>query len=157
MAENEAIQEEATVDESPQGETEATGTDWKAEARKWERYAKKAQAAEKELEELKAAQMTEQEKAEARAKAAEDELARIKAEQKRDEAKRRISEADGVPIELLEYCADIDSMEKFAADYKAHQTTVHAAASASASRLVKGNTEAATEENQFVRQLFKNQ
>lgn len=50
--------------------TGGDGTDWKAEARKWEDRAKANKGAADELEALKAAQMTEQEKA---VKAAKDE------------------------------------------------------------------------------------
>lgn len=155
MAENEAIQEEQTVDESPQGETETTETDWKAEARKWERYAKKAQAAEQELEQLKAAQMTEQEKAIARAEEAEKKLAELQAQEARNKAAREIADSEGVPLSLLEYCADADAMAEFAKEYKAQQVSVHAAASANGARLVKGSSKPNTEETEFVKNLFR--
>ena len=142
----ELTKEEQAVDETPQGEPEATETDWKAEARKWERYAKKAQAAETELEMLKQAQMTEQERATARAEKAEAELATLKAEAERVDAARQISNETGVPFELLHaHCHDVDAMGGFAQDvlnfaknYQSAQLPTHAAASATRSRIVRG-------------------
>ena len=144
------------VDESPQGETEAEATDWKAEARKWERYAKKAQAAEAELEQLKQAQMTEQEKANARAEAAEAELAHLKAEKERTDAAQRIAAESGVPIELLMYCADEDAMKSFK---KAYEKATHAPSAPSAligSRIVKDNEQTSTSKafSEFAREFF---
>ena len=147
----ELTKEEQAVDESPQGETEATETDWKAEARKWERYAKKAQAAETELEMLKQAQMTEQEKATARAEKAEAELATLKAEAERMDTARQISTETGVPFDLLHaHCHDADSMSSFANDvlnfaknYQSAQPTPHAAASATRSRIIRSESNSA--------------
>ena len=67
--------EETTVEVEPQGNE----TDWKAEARKWEKYAKENAAARKELDALKAAQMTEQERLVKRAEEAERLLAEANA------------------------------------------------------------------------------
>ena len=68
-------------------------TDWKAKyeamrehSRDWEKKAKANQSAADELEKLKAAQMTEQDKANARADAAEAELAQLKAEKAKVDA-----------------------------------------------------------------------
>lgn len=113
-------------------------TDWKAEARKWEKYAKKAQAAEKELEELKAAQMSEQEKANARAEAAESELAALKAEKAKNDAARKLATETGVPFEMLMFCSDEEAMSEFAKTY-AKQAHVSSAPKANVgSRIVKG-------------------
>ena len=150
MAE-EAIQEVENVEESPQGETEAKQTDWKAEARKWEQRAKKSQAAETELEMLKQAQMTEQEKATARAEKAEAELATLKAEAERVDAARQVSTETGVPFELLHaHCSDAEAMDSFASDvlafakkYQSEQPHVSAAASATRSRILRGNSDGA--------------
>lgn len=112
--EKEQVQEQAEA--APQGEP-TPETDWKAEARKWEALAKKGRAAEKELEELKAAQMTAQEKAVARAEAAEKDLAELKAKQELQDAAREISESTGCPRSYLELCADRDGMEAMAKMY----------------------------------------
>ena len=139
---DENIQEVEQMEE-PQGEAK-NETDWKAEARKWEARAKKSIAAEEELAALKQAQMTEQEKATARAEKAEAELAEYKAEAERHNAAREIAESEGVPLGLLEYCADADAMKRFAAEYKACQVPVHAAASVDKTRVVKGEGKAST-------------
>lgn len=135
MAEEQA--QDAAAEEQPQGEPEAKETDWKAEARKWEARAKKSAQAELELEALKQAQMTEQEKERARADKAEQELAAIKAEQQRLADAREIAAKDGVPLNLLEFCADREAMEAFAKAYKAEQPVTHSAASATGSRIAR--------------------
>lgn len=135
MDENAITQEEA-VEEAPQGEPEAS-TDWKAEARKWEKLAKKGKQAEDELARLKEAQMSEQEKATARAEKAEAELEAMKAETARIKSAAEIAAKEGVPRELLEYCSTSDDMEAFAKAYKELQVPTHAAAPALSSRIVK--------------------
>ena len=137
MADEELTKETQEVDETPHGESEATETDWKAEARKWERYAKKAQAAEAELEKLKQAQMTEQEREKARADAAEAELAALKAEKEHAEAAKRIAAETDVPLELLMYCSNEEAMTDFAKKYQKEQPVIHSAASASRPRIVR--------------------
>lgn len=127
--------QEVTQAEEPQG-AEVKETDWKAEARKWESRAKKSEQAAVELEMLKAAQMSEQEKAEARAAKAEAELAELKAEQERSSAARELSSEYGVPVQLLEYCSNRESMVRFISDYKAQATPVHAASTSSQRRIV---------------------
>lgn len=131
----------AQDDVSPESET-----DWKAKyesmrthSRDWEKLAKANQSAADELEKLKAAQMSEQEKANARADAAEAELAAIKAEQARVDAARRLSTETGVPFEMLMFCADEEAMTDFAKTY-AQATHVSSAPSAlGGSRIVRGN------------------
>ena len=138
MAE-EAIQETEETQATPQGEAEASTTDWKAEARKWERLAKKGQAAEAELERMRQSQMTEQEKEKARADAAEAELAAMKAEKERTDAAQRIAQQTGVPLDLLLYCADEDAMAEFSKKY-ADETHVGAAPNAlNGKRIIRGN------------------
>ena len=133
------IKEVQEVDESPQGEAETQGTDWKAEARKWERLAKKAHSAEVELEQLKQSQMTEQEKEKARADAAEAELAQLKAEKAKVDAATKLASETGVPFEMLMFCADEEAMTDFAKTY-AQATHVSSAPSAlGGSRVIRGN------------------
>lgn len=135
MADNENIQP-IEEQQEPQG-TEQHETDWKAEARKWEARAKKSAEAEKELAALKAAQMTEQEKLQARAEQAESELAALKAEAERSNAAREVSKEYDVPVSLLEYCKDRDSMEQFAKEYAEQRTETPVAPKAHPTRLVK--------------------
>lgn len=125
------------VDEEPHGEE--SKTDWKAEARKWEKYAKENKAARDELEALKAAQMTEQEKANARAEAAEKELEALKTEKAKTDAAQKLANETGVPFEMLMFCKDEESMTDFAKTY-AKETHVPAAPKAkSGSRIITGN------------------
>ena len=157
MADETNKQEEQPMEE-PQGEPEAKETDWKAEARKWEARAKKSQAAESELEALKQAQMTEQEKERARADKAEQELAELRAEQQRLADAREIAARDGIPSELLEFCADREAMESFSKLYKSGQPVVHSAAAASGSRIVSDGEAKASKGELFaasVEGLFK--
>lgn len=120
--------------------------DWKAEydkmrehMRDWEKKAKANQSAADELEKLKAAQMTEQEKANARAEAAEAELAQLKAEKARADAATRLASETGVPYDLLMFCEDEDSMAEFAKTY-AKETHISSAPSAlGGSRIIRGD------------------
>ncbi len=143
MAEEIAQEAETEQLEEQQAETDwqAEAEKWKSLSREWEKKAKATKNAAKELEELKQAQMTEQEKAIARAEAAESELAELRAQAERHEAAVRISSEKGIPAELLEFCSDSESMEAFAAAYVKSQGTVHAVASADGSRIIKGNTD----------------
>lgn len=149
---------ETEVEETPQGETETHETDWKAEARKWEARAKKSQAAEQELAELKEAQLSEQEKAVKRAEAAENELAALKAEAERLSAAREIGSKEGIPTELLEFCADAEAMQAFAKAYKQAipDEQVHAAGTAVGSKVNRKDGKPSTREQfaQFAAQQF---
>ena len=124
---------EAAAVEQPQGGE----TDWKAEARKWERYAKENAAAAKELDALKAAQMTEQEKLVKRAEDAEAKLAEASAALQHSKDVAEVAAESGVPASLLEFCADRDAMEAFAEQFNGSQQPVHAAATAPASRIAR--------------------
>ena len=152
MAE-EAIQEATMEEVEPQGETEAKETDWKAEARKWEQRAKKSQAAEIEREKLKAAQMTEQEKAIARAEAAENELNALKAEKAKNDAARRLSNETGVPFEMLMFCSDEDAMVEFAKTYAKESHVSSAPKANNGSRIIRGNEQKPTTREQFAQAL----
>ena len=152
MAE-EAIQEATMEEVESQGETEAKETDWKAEARKWEQRAKKSQAAEIELEKLKAAQMTEQEKAIARAEAAENELNALKAEKAKNDAARRLSNETGVPFEMLMFCTDEDAMVEFAKTYAKESHVSSAPKANNGSRIIRGNEQKPTTREQFAQAL----
>lgn len=152
MAE-EAIQEVTTDEVEPHGETEAKETDWKAEARKWEQRAKKSQAAEIELEKLKAAQMTEQEKAIARAEAAENELNALKAEKAKNDAARRLSNETGVPFDYLMFCSDEDAMVEFAKTYAKESHVSSAPKATNGSRIIRGNEQKPTTREQFAQAL----
>ena len=126
--------------------TSAESVDWQAKyeemrghMRDWEKKAKANQSAADELERLKAAQMTEQDKANARAEAAEAELAQLKAEKAKVDAATQLAAETGVPFEMLMYCADEEAMTDFAKTY-AKETHVSSAPSAlGGSRIIRGN------------------
>ena len=136
MDEQQAVQTattEAAAVEQPQG----SETDWKAEARKWEKFAKENKAAKEELDALKAAQMTEQEKLVKRAEDAERQLAAANAAIQHSKDVAEVAAESGVPASLLEFCADRDAMEMFAEQFNGSQQPVHAAATAPASRIAR--------------------
>lgn len=129
---------------APEEAVETETVDWQAKyeemrghMRDWEKKAKANQSAADELEQLKAAQMTEQEKANARADKAEAELEALKAEAAKVEAARAISNESGVPFDLLMYCADSEAMAEFVKKYQAGQPAVHSAGSAQKSRVTR--------------------
>lgn len=120
--------------------------DWQAKyeamrqhSRDWEKQAKANKAAADELEQLKAAQMTEAEKLTARAEKAEAELAGMKAEAERVSAAQTVAKETDVPLELLMYCSTEDDMRNFANAYKQAKPTAHAAAKSSGSQIVRGD------------------
>lgn len=124
-------------------ETDET-TDWQAKyeamrehSREWERKAKANKAAADELEQLKAAQMTEQEKLTARAEAAEAKLAELEAQASHDAAAKTIAKETGVPLELLSYCSDESAMRDFAKQYG--NAKAPAAPSAAAARVLRSD------------------
>lgn len=116
------VQTEDQQATEPHGDVDKQATDWKAEARKWEQRAKENKAAAKELEALKQSQMTEQQKAEKRAEQAEAELKQLKAEKQHATDAREVADSTGVPVAMLECCADRDTMERFAGIYAAANT-----------------------------------
>lgn len=127
--------------ESPEAET-----DWKAKydemrthMRDWEKKAKANQSAADELEKLKAAQMTEQEKEKARADAAEAELAQLKAEKAKVDAATRLASETGVPFEMLMFCADEEAMTDFAKTYAKETHIASAPTALGGARIIRGN------------------
>lgn len=122
MSELEQVEATEEVEATePQGEEQET--DWKAEARKWEKYAKQNKEAAAELERIKQERMSESEKLQARAEKAERELAALSAERDRAQAAQEVSKASGVPAELLSFCADKERMEEFVQAYNAVSKT----------------------------------
>lgn len=148
------------TEETPQAETDwqAKYEEMRGHMRDWEKKAKANQSAAEELERLKAEQMTEQEREKARADAAEAELAALKAEKERTDAAHRIASETGVPLDLLLYCTDEESMTDFAKKY-ASETHVGSAPSAlSGKRIVRGNDKPAGDGEvfaEFASQFFK--
>ena len=151
---------EETTDQANVEEPQGTDTtDWKAEARKWEKYAKENKAARDELDALKAAQMTEQEKLVKRAEEAEAALAAVNSKLQHAQDVADVAAKSGVPAQLLEFCADREAMEAFAQQYGANATPVHSAPSAPSTRLTRDTGKQMTNGEVFAElaeQLFTN-
>lgn len=146
--------EEATAQVQDEGVQEEA--DWKAKyeemrthSRDWEKKARANQSAADELEKLKAAQMTEQEKANARAEAAEAELNALKAEKAKADAAHAISKESGIPFEMLMFCADEGAMRDFAKTYAKDTHVSSAPSSLSSSRIIRGNEQKPNARDQF--------
>lgn len=103
----------------PHGEPKAEETDWKALARKWEERAKANKEAAEELEKLKEAQMSEQEKAAKHTKELEAKLAKYEADRQQHEWCVQVAKKTGVPADLLrgstldEVQAHADSIKQY--------------------------------------------
>lgn len=123
-------QEEA-VDAAEQVDT----TDWKAEARKWEKLAKKYVAAEKELAELQSVTDPAIEAARKRAEELEAQLDIERAEVERHKAAHMFARETGAPLEMLLLCGTADDMEAMAEAFR-KQPRVHSVASKTGSRIV---------------------
>ena len=77
------------------------GTDWKAEARKWESRAKANNSAAEELDQLKQSQMTEAEKAKAKAEKLQKKVDEYESEKQRAQWRTQVSNDTGVPSDVL--------------------------------------------------------
>lgn len=146
MAENEVQVEANEQVEEQEAHAEQDSTNWKDEARKWEKRAKENKSAADELARLKEAQMSEQEKLTARAEKAEAELSALAAKAQREEAAKTISKDSNVPQELLMYCADEEAMQTFADKYNELTQAKQMAPKALSSRISRG-TPAAKQSN----------
>lgn len=131
-----ATEPEKASEAATEGQRHAT--DWKAEARKWEQRAKENAKAADELAELRAAQMTEAEKAAAHLAEVESELAALRAEKQRAEDAAEVSKETGVPASLLLYCKSRDDMAAFAAEYGETKGAQNPAPAAPKSRIETG-------------------
>lgn len=140
---------EATAEAAQPQEAQEARTDWKAEARKWEARAKENKDAAEELARLKESQMTEAEKAAAHLAEVEAELARLKAEQQRRADAAEVARQTGVPVSLLEFCADRASMDAFAAEY-AEAKKGSVAPVAERTRIVRNDGARPTAKEEFV-------
>ena len=151
MAENDVTTQEPTPQE-PQGteevDWEARYKEAVAQSRKWEARAKANSEKAAKWDEYEQQGMSEAEKAAKRADAAEAELAQLRAEAKRRSDAEEVSKATGVPERLLLHCADREAMEALAAEY-AEETKVPAAPRAPKSRVVRDDDKPADTADQF--------
>lgn len=87
--------------EAPQAAEPAETTDWKAEARKWEKRAKVNSDAAEKLAAIEEANKTELQKATERAEKAEAALKAVEVERERTAQVEAAAQATGVPVEVL--------------------------------------------------------
>ena len=111
-------EEAKTAEEGAGQEKVDESTDWQAKyeamrahSREWERKAKDNQGAADELEKLRAAQLTEQEKAKKRAEKAEAELSELKAKAERAETVAKVADDANVPAEVVRMLNGADADE----------------------------------------------
>lgn len=140
MAETDVNTESHETDE----ETAAQQVDWEAkykeaveQSRKWESRAKRNSDKAKKWDEYEQQGMTEAEKLAKRAEDAEAELEKLRAKAQHDADMAEVSKETGVPVQLLAFCADRESMEAFAKEYGTEHKTP-AAAPAPESRVLRG-------------------
>lgn len=105
MSDTPISSEPANVDGNPSSTDAAPApaqeTDWKAEARKWEARAKQNASAAEELEKIREAQKSEEQKRAEREAALEKELSEYKTREQVAKWKSEVSEATGVPAAVL--------------------------------------------------------
>ena len=147
----EGQQQAEPKNEPPEENWQAKYEAMRQHSRDWEKRARDNEEAAKELEQLKAAQLTEQEKANARAEKAERELEQLKAERKREADAREVAEEKGVPQWILDNLPDREAMEAFADRYakEGGQQQPHAAATSASKRVNKGDGKPPTTAQQF--------
>lgn len=87
--------------EATEAHAEVAETDWKAQARKWEKRAKENSAAADELAKLKESQTTELERAQARASKAEKALKTLQEKAEHEKLKEQIAQELKVPANLI--------------------------------------------------------
>lgn len=142
MAENDVTTNEPTKE--PQGTEVDYEAKWKeavAQSRKWEERAKANKEKADKWDEYEQQGMSEAEKVAKRAEAAEAELAQLKADAKRREDAHEVAKATGVPESLLLHCSSREDMESFAEEY-ASATKLPAAPAAPQSRVIRDDEQA---------------
>lgn len=149
MAENDVTTTETA--EEPQGaetDWEAKYKEAVAQSRKWEERAKANKEKADKWDAYEQEGMSEAEKVAKRAEAAEAELAQLKADAQRRTDAAEVSKATGVPTSLLLHCADRADMEAFAEEYAGIEKPP-AAPPAPQSRIVRGGGSKPSTADQF--------
>lgn len=155
MEENDAI--EPQVDGQGQEPTNASamtephGTDWKAEARKWEERAKANRNAATRLDEVERA-----------ANEAKAELERMKAEKERADLLAKVSKEKGVPAELLhgdteeELTSCADALAAFVESRAPGYPADKGGSNPGGTKLTRGSIEAVADPLERVRLIAQN-
>jgi hypothetical protein len=97
----------------PHGEGAGEATDWKAEARKWEKRSKENAEKAMAYDELQAQSKTDLQKAREQAAAYKKQVDELNAKAEQQRARAKVSEETGVPADLI-MGADEDEMRAFA-------------------------------------------
>ena len=139
--ENVATQEPTKEPQGAEVDFEAKYKEAVAQSRKWEERAKANKVKADKWDEYEQQGMSEAEKVAKRAEAAEAELAQLKADAKRRSDAHEVSKATGVPENLLLHCSDREDMESFAEEY-AGATKLPAAPAAPQSRVIRDDGQA---------------
>lgn len=104
---------EANEPVEPQGEGGEPETDWKAEARKWERRSKENADKARAYDELQEQSKTELQRAQEQADSYKRQVDELNAKAERDAARAKVAKDTGVPAELISG-EDEESMRAFA-------------------------------------------
>ena len=149
MAENDApTNEQQAEPQAPDTDWEAKYKEAVAQSRKWEDRAKANKDKADKWDAYEQEGMSEAEKVAKRAEAAEAELAQLKADAQRRTDAAEVSKAMGVPAALLLHCADRADMEAFAEEYAGIEKPP-AAPPAPQSRIVRGGGSKPSTADQF--------
>ena len=149
MAENDVTTQEPV--EEPQGaetDWEARYKEAVEQSRKWEARAKANKDKADRWDAYQQEGMSETERLTQRAEAAEAELQALRADAQRRTDAAEVSAETGVPTSLLLHCADRADMEAFAKEY-ASETRVPTAPRAPETRIQRGDGAKATTADQF--------
>lgn len=94
-------EEQEQAQASQEAPQEPQGTDWKAQARKWEKYAKENKEKADKFDELEEAKKSELQKAKDKEEKLRKELDALKAKTAHDALVSKISKETGVPADIL--------------------------------------------------------
>lgn len=113
MAEGQGEVEPVEGEGAQAGEGAAPATDWKAEARKWQKRAKENFEKAKAYDELQEQSKTELQRAQEQADSYKRQVDELNAKAERDAARAKVAKDTGVPAELISG-EDEESMRAFA-------------------------------------------
>ena len=135
----------------PAAEPQGEGTDWKAEARKWENRAKENRDAQKAAEEALAAKSGDYDSVKAELEAAVAERDKLKAEKEHADAVAAAAKAHGVDAELLaRMSGDVESNAEYLASRPMYKP-VHDGGEAKAEPVTRESIEAVKDPVERVR------
>ena len=123
-----------------------------AQSRKWEERAKANKERADKWDAYEQEGLSEAEKLAKRAESAEAELAQLKAAAQHDADAAEVAKETGVPVHFLAYCADREAMEAFAKEYQS-DAKVPTAPQGPQSRIITGEGSKRTSADRFAEAL----